>query len=195
MSAPPGVAAECFELIEDFLPTSRAHTLFATLLHGLAWTQPTIALFGVRRPIPRLEAWYGDAEARYRYSGIGHEPLPWTAELTQLRLMLSQRARAPLNCVLANLYRDGNDSSGWHSDNERELGVEPTIASLSLGATRRFALRSHDEPRERIAFDLVDGSLLVMRGASQQLWQHSIPKEPKVMQSRINLTFRYVIAP
>lgn len=183
-----------FAFEPHFLAESEARDLFARLVHALAWMQPTIALFGVRRPIPRLEAWYGDADARYRYSGIAHEPLPWTPELAALRDRLRAYAGAPFNSVLANLYRNGGDSNGWHSDDEPELGASPTIASLSLGATRRFYIKAKTGD-ERHTFELANGSLLLMSGASQQLWRHSVPKEPHVQQARINLTFRTILAP
>ncbi|MDH2910846.1 MAG: alpha-ketoglutarate-dependent dioxygenase AlkB [Candidatus Eremiobacteraeota bacterium] len=183
-----------FAFEPHFLGESEARDLFARLVHGLAWTQPTIALFGVRRPIPRLEAWYGDLDARYRYSGIAHEPMPWTPELAVLRDRLRSYAGEPFNSVLANLYRDGRDSNGWHSDDEAELGPTPTIASLSLGATRRFSIKATANG-ERHAFELSNGSLLVMSGTSQQLWRHAVPKEPQVQHARINLTFRTILAP
>ncbi len=193
MSRALAAKIEGFAFEPHFLSESEARDLFARLLHDIAWTQPTIALFGVRRPIPRLEAWYGDSDAAYRYSGIAHEPLPWTPELAALRDRVSAHAGAPFNSVLANLYRDGRDSIGWHSDDERELGPMPTIASLSLGATRRFYIKAKASG-ERHAFDLCNGSLLLMSGASQQLWRHSVPKEPHVQHARINLTFRSILA-
>jgi len=185
---------EGFAFEPHFLAESEARDLFARLVHGLAWTQPTIALFGVRRQIPRLEAWYGDLDARYRYSGIAHEPMPWTPELAGLRDRLRSYAGEPFNSVLANLYRDGRDSNGWHSDDEAELGPTPTIASISLGATRRFSIKA-TASGERHAFELSSGSLLVMSGASQQLWRHAVPKEPLVQHARINLTFRTILTP
>ncbi len=194
MSSALAAKIDGFAFEPHFLGEVEARELFARLLHDVAWTQPTISLFGVRRPIPRLEAWYGDLDARYRYSGIAHEPLPWTPELAALRDRLRAHAGAPFNSVLANLYRDGRDSNGWHSDDERELGLAPTIASISLGATRRFFIKSK-ESGERHAFDLGNGSLLLMSGASQQLWKHAIPKEPHVQHARINLTFRTILAP
>ena len=192
MSSALAAKIDGFAFEPHFLSESEARDLFARLVHGLAWTQPTISLFGVRRPIPRLEAWYGDLDARYSYSGIAHDPLPWTPELAALRDRLRARAGAPFNSVLANLYRDGRDSNGWHSDDERELGPMPTIASLSLGATRRFYIKGK-ESGERHAFDLSNGSLLLMSGASQQLWRHTVPKEPHVQHARINLTFRTIL--
>ncbi|HUY11107.1 MAG TPA: alpha-ketoglutarate-dependent dioxygenase AlkB [Candidatus Dormibacteraeota bacterium] len=194
MSSELAAKIDGFAFEPHFLAESEARDLFARLVHGLAWTQPTIALFGVRRPIPRLEAWYGDLDARYRYSGIAHEPMPWTPELAGLRDRLRSCVGEPFNSVLANLYRDGRDSNGWHSDDEAELGPTPTIASLSLGATRRFSIKA-TASGERHIFELSNGSLLVMSGASQQLWRHTVPKEPQVQHARINLTFRTILTP
>lgn len=158
----------------------------------LAWAQPQLVLFGKRVAAPRLEAWYGDPEARYRYSGLGHEPLAWTPLLAALRDRVATAAGTTFNSVLANLYRDGRDSNGWHSDDEPELGSQPTIASLSLGAPRRFRFRRKDDHRATVETLLLDGSLVLMRGRSQECWQHTIPKERDVHEPRINLTFRTV---
>lgn len=144
-------------------------------------------------PAPRLEAWYGDAGASYSYSGLAHEPLPWTPELQRLRERVEVAAGTTFNSVLANLYRDGNDSNGWHADDESELGEQPVIASLSLGAARRFLLR-HRASVERVEVVLEAGSLLLMRGKTQQCWKHSVPKQRTVHAPRINLTFRRVVA-
>ena len=149
-------------------------------------------MFGRVVPAPRLEAWYGDEGASYTYSGLAHEPLPWTHELHELRSRVESETGASFNSVLANLYRDGNDSNGWHADDEDELGAEPIIASLSFGTPRRFLLR-HRASRETVELALNPGSLLVMRGLTQQCWQHSIPKQRAVHQARINLTFRRVV--
>jgi alkylated DNA repair dioxygenase AlkB len=152
-------------------------------------------LFGRRVAAPRLEAWYGDPGARYAYSGLAHEPLPWTPLLLDLRERVVDAAGGAYNSVLANLYRDGNDSNGWHADDERELGPEPHIASLSFGAPRRFLMRHRRDPSLRLELLLAPGSLLVMRGATQQCWKHAVPKTRAVTGARINLTYRLVAAP
>ena len=121
----------------DFLTPAEADALLAQLTAGVAWEQRAIRLFGQEVPQPRLTAWYGDPAARYTYSGLTWEPQPWTPALLSLRQRLEAAAQAPFNSVLLNRYRDGRDSMGWHSDDEPELGPAPTIASLSLGATRR----------------------------------------------------------
>ncbi len=179
-----------------FLTKQQANSYFQQLKDSLAWQAEKIRLFGKEYWQPRLLAWYGDSEASYRYSGILHQPLAWTAPLQELRNLVEQASQGRFNSVLANLYRNGQDSMGWHSDDEPELGDQPLIASLSLGGTRRFALR----PRKGIAgqsqrFDLPSGSLLLMQGRTQECWQHQISKTKKQVAPRINLTFRWIYPP
>ncbi|MCQ4314292.1 alpha-ketoglutarate-dependent dioxygenase AlkB [Pseudomonas stutzeri] len=163
-------------------------------LHGLStdtpWTQPQIRLYGRQFAVPRLVAWYGDANARYRYSGVVHEPLPWTLLLNEIRERVETQVEQPLDGVLLNLYRDGQDAMGWHSDDEPELGSEPLIVSLNLGATRRFDFRRKGTNRIGHSLELEHGSLLVMRGTTQHYWQHQIARTRKVTEPRLNLTFR-----
>lgn len=163
--------------------------LLATLVDELDWEQKHLVMFGREVAEPRLSAWYGD-EA-YTYSGITLEPRPFTPTLERLKAICEHEAGTPFNSVLVNLYRNGDDSMGWHADDEPELGTEPVIASLSLGATRRFKFR-HRRTREVIEHDLTGGSLLVMSGASQSGWMHSIPKQKRVIDARVNLTFRSI---
>jgi alkylated DNA repair dioxygenase AlkB len=156
----------------------------------------TFRMFGRTVRVPRLIAWHGDPGCRYRYSGQTYEPAPWTPGLARIRALLCARTGIAWNAVLANYYRDGSDSVGWHSDDERELGPERddiAIASLSLGATRRFVMR-HRASGERRAFDLSDGSLLVMRGTTQRHWRHALPKTAARVGPRLNLTFRVIRA-
>jgi alkylated DNA repair dioxygenase AlkB len=158
--------------------------------------EDTFTIFGRRVPVPRLVAYHGDPGRAYRYSGQTYRPSAWTPRLARLRATLERRTGLSFNAVLANLYRDGRDSVGWHADDERELGPEPNdiaIASLSLGATRRFAMR-HRESGRRREFALADGSLLLMRGRTQRLWQHALPKTRTQVGPRMNLTFRQVLA-
>jgi alkylated DNA repair dioxygenase AlkB len=162
-------------------------SLFDRLREEINWEQHEITVFGRTMPIPRLTAWVGDAA--YRYSGIVNQPIPWTATLTGLRERLEQQVGAGFNSCLANLYRDGSDSMGFHSDDEPELGPEPTIASISLGARRRFVLR-HRVSGERWSWDLGAGDLLVMRNESQQNYAHAVPKTAREVGPRMNLTFR-----
>lgn len=165
----------------------------STRWHG---SRLTCQWYGKRVPIPRLNAWYGDANSEYRYSGAEFTPQPWTHALAQLRLELEAMAQSRFNSVLANCYRDGRDSVAWHSDDEPELGAEPTIASLSLGATSDFVLR-HKQSRRQVRVALYSGDLLLMTGRLQRCWQHQLPKRRLSSQSahgcRINLTYRYII--
>lgn len=150
-------------------------------------------MFGRWVDSPRLSCWIGDAGASYRYSGQSFEPHPWPDALLPLRGRLRQELGIDFNSVLANLYRDGRDAMGWHSDDEPELGPEPVIASVSLGAARRFVLRRRDDHTVRKEFRLEPGSLLVMRGNSQRDWQHALPRTAKPVGPRINLTFRRIV--
>ncbi|MBP6107708.1 MAG: alpha-ketoglutarate-dependent dioxygenase AlkB [Steroidobacteraceae bacterium] len=156
------------------------------------WQQEDIVIFGERRRVPRLVAWHGDPGTAYTYSGTAHEPLPWTPELQRLRHRVEELTAHRYNSVLLNLYRDGNDGMGWHADDEPELGREPVIASVSLGATRRFKLRHR---RSRVAastLDLAHGDLLLMAGQTQHRYVHAVPKTARPVGVRINLTFRWV---
>jgi alkylated DNA repair dioxygenase AlkB len=156
------------------------------------WLQPQISIYGRTVPVPRLVAWYGDAEARYRYSGLLHEPLPWTPLLAEIRQRVQQQVGQTLNGVLLNLYRDGQDAMGWHSDDERELGEQPLVVSLNLGAARRFDFRRKGGSRIEHSIELGHGSLLVMSGPTQHYWQHQIARSRKVSEPRLNLTFRQI---
>ena len=157
----------------------------------IEWEQHEITLFGRTVPTPRLTAWMGDAA--YAYSGVVNEPKPWPDSLAALRQRLSEELGVAFNSCLANLYRDGSDSMGFHSDDEPELGPEPTIASVSLGARRRFVLR-HRTTRERWTWDLGAGDLLVMRDESQRDYAHAVPKTTRPIGPRMNLTFRHFLS-
>ncbi len=179
--------------LPQFLAPDEASVLLGQLTASLDWQQHRLKLFGRERLTPRLCAWYGDAGARYGYSGQALEPLPWTAPLAALRQRLEAALGFTFNSVLANLYRDGADSMGWHSDDEASLGPQPVIASLSLGATRRFVLR-HRRRRDlkTLTLALEHGALLVMAGDTQRHWHHAVPKTRQPVGTRINLTFRQV---
>lgn len=170
-----------------------ADALFASLRAAIAWREEDIVLFGKRYQQPRLLAWYGESDASYRYSGKRYEPQPWITELRALRERIEELAQARFNSVLANLYRDENDSMGLHADDEPELGTRPVIASLSLGEERVFRLR-HRSRRDikSVRLPLPSGSLLIMRGDTQRNWKHEVPKERRPCGPRINLTFRSV---
>jgi alkylated DNA repair dioxygenase AlkB len=175
----------------EAFPAADAARLFALLRATLPWQQERLTIFGREHPVPRLVAWHGDPGARYRYSGVLHEPAAWTDTLLEIRARVEALSGHRYNSVLANLYRDGRDGMGWHADDEPELGRNPVIASVSLGATRRFRLR-HRGSGETRALDLTDGSLLVMAGPLQHHWQHSLAKTARAVGPRINLTFREI---
>ncbi len=167
---------------------AQADRFFAHLLEATPWRADRITVFGQERLMPRLTAWYGDFT--YTYTGLANEPAPWTPELRSIKARAEELAGKAFNGVLMNLYRTGRDSVSWHSDDERELGPEPTIASISFGATRRFQFRRKGEHRVRQSVDLHHGDVLIMRGRTQRLWQHQIPKTARPVGPRINLTFR-----
>ena len=165
--------------------------IFKDLSGELPWEARTLRMFGKEIPQPRLISWFADPGCEYSYSGISMNNNSWTPQLEELKSLCEQFAGMQFNSLLVNLYRDGNDKNSWHSDDEPELGVEPCIASLSLGATRRFKFR-HRETKEVVDCLLPSGSLVVMSGLSQKMWQHEVPKETRVTEPRINLTFRRV---
>lgn len=164
--------------------------VLAQLIADTAWRHETISVFGKRYPQPRLSAWHG--EARYAYSGLTLDPLPFTPLLGMLRTAVEAATGRPFNSVLLNYYRDGRDSMGMHSDDEPELGSDPVIASLSFGATRTFILK-HKRTRQSVKLALADGSLLLMGGAMQKNWLHGINKETRPLGPRVNLTFRNIM--
>jgi alkylated DNA repair dioxygenase AlkB len=183
------------ELLAPWLDPLTADLWFRQLLEQTPWQQPRVQLYGRQFPVPRLLAWYGDAEASYRYSGLTHQPLPWTPLLAQIRARVAETVGQALNGVLLNYYRDGQDSMGWHSDDEAELGSNPLIASLSLGGTRRFDLRRKGQSRIEHSLLLEHASLLVMRGPTQHYWQHQVAKTRGDCAPRLNLTFRLIRSP
>ncbi|WP_109483430.1 alpha-ketoglutarate-dependent dioxygenase AlkB [Paraburkholderia sp. C35] len=175
----------------DWLATDAAADVLARVVAEVAWLQDEMFTPAGRVPLPRLTAWQGEPDAVYVYSGIRNVPAAWTPAVAQLKAAVETTCGVPFNSVLLNRYRSGADSLGWHADRERELGAEPVIASVSLGATRRFDMQ-HNKTRVVQSYALKGGSLLVMRGRTQAEWRHRVPKEPKVQGERVNLTFRFV---
>jgi len=171
-----------------------ASRLFVELRGGIGWQQEEILIFGRRRLVPRLVAWHGDPGATYVYSGTEHRPRPWTPQLEAIRDRASALTGAVFNAVLLNLYRDGRDGMGWHADDEPELGRNPVIASVSLGAERRFCLRHRRHRQLKTDLPLPHGSLLCMSGTTQHHWLHALPKTSRPAGERINLTFRHIEA-
>jgi alkylated DNA repair dioxygenase AlkB len=178
-------------LHEHWLTPARAAQIFGTLLEEIDWKQRAIRIFGREVLQPRLTAWYGDAS--YTYSGVTLAPLPWTLPLSELRDQLIAEVGECFNSVLCNMYRTGADSMGLHSDDEKELGPRPVIASVSLGASRRFVLRHKRRKALPVTVELTPGSLLVMGGTAQAFWKHAVPKDPGTTGPRINLTFRRIL--
>ncbi len=181
--------------LPGWLAPAEADALQRYLHEQVRWEVHRIRMFGRWVDSPRLSSWIGDAGAHYRYSGADFVPQPWPAGLQPLRERLQQACAARFNSVLVNRYRDGGDSMGWHSDDEPELGERPLIASLSLGAPRRFLLRRRDDPARKAAFLLGHGDLLLMGGDTQRCYQHALPKTARPTGERINLTFRWIHAP
>lgn len=174
-----------------FEPADSDH-LFDRLLHDIDWQQERITLYGKTMNVPRLSAWYGDAGRDYTYSGITAHAAPWIEPLLLIKSHVEHAVHASFNSVLVNQYRDGKDSVAWHSDDEPELGQNPLIASVSLGAQRPFCLRRKDNHSEQFRLILEHGSCLLMQGRTQHHWQHQIAKTRRLVGARINLTFRQV---
>src|SRR5690606_3246063 len=178
-------------LYSGFLGPDGSRWLFERLQADTPWRQDSLRIAGKIVPVPRLQAWYGEARAHYGYSGLRLTPLPLTPPLQRLTALLQEHTGHHFNAVLLNCYRNGLDSVSWHSDDEPELGSDPVIASLSLGATRRFELRhKHKAQDGKRVLDLEDDSLLLMGPGVQRHWQHRIPKQPGSEGTRSNLTFR-----
>ncbi|GAA4422966.1 alpha-ketoglutarate-dependent dioxygenase AlkB [Pontibacter saemangeumensis] len=176
-----------------FLKQEEADAYFLRLEREISWQQESIRMFGKELPMPRLTAWYGDKA--YTYSGLYNAPKPWVPVLQELKDRVEQASGHIYNSVLLNFYRHGNDSMGWHADDEAALGDEPAIASLSLGGERRFSLKHRArQDLKPVHITLAHGSLLLMQGPTQHHWLHHIPKTKRPVQPRINLTFRRVKA-
>jgi len=183
--------------LPDWLDTRLADRYFTCLHAEIPWQQPEVTVYGQHHQIPRLQAWYGDSGATMTYSGSEFQALPWHPVLRELKSRLHHEFTETFNSVLVNLYRDGHDCVGWHADDEPELGETPTIASVSLGACREFCLKpkSNNLPNancDRARLLLSHGDLVMMSGATQRYWHHSVPRTGKVSLPRINLTFRRI---
>lgn len=183
-------------LFREFFDAERSRRLFHSLLGQTRWQQDKIRIYGKHVNLPRLTAWYGDPGMVYSYSGITMHPHTWTDCLLEIKSRVDIAAAAQFNSVLLSLYRDGNDSLSWHDDDEPELGEDPTIASVSFGETRSFQFK-HKSRKELnpVSVSLTDGSLLIMKGATQRFWVHQLPKTARIVRPRINLTFRIIHQP
>ena len=171
-----------------------ATRLLDALVNKVEWVQNTIRFYGKESLVPRLEAWYGDAGKSYAYSGIRMDPKPWIKELLEIKKAIEPLASTRFNSVLINYYRDGRDRVAWHSDDEKELGPNPVIGSVSLGAERKFKLRHKDHKQNGNYGEVIlsHGSLLIMKGETQRFWKHEIPRTARPIGKRINLTFRVI---
>lgn len=180
------------DYLPDFFCTSDADQLLIQLLNTLDWKTETLSFMGKQVTSPRLVCWYGDNGAEYRYSGVDHIPLPWTNELKAIKESIYQSHGYAFNSVLGNLYRNGQDSMGWHADKEPQLGKNPVIASVSLGAKRQFRLK-HNKSGQTVNIELEHGSVLIMSGSLQHYWRHCLPKTRLPVKPRINLTYRLIL--
>lgn len=165
---------------------------FDQLLNAVDWQQDEIRLFGKTYDQPRLTALYANNKNPYSYSGITMHPNAFDAKLLEIKLKVEAATKEKFSSCLLNLYRDGNDSNGWHADDEKELGTNPVIASVSFGAERMFHLKHKTKSDLRHKIILQNGSLLLMKGETQHHWLHQVPKTKKVVGKRINLTFRSI---
>ena len=180
-------------IYRNFFNRIESDQIFQALLSKIKWRQDKMKLYGKEFELPRLTAWYGDDGKSYTFSRIPMNPDAWTHTLLSVKSRIEEVTQAKFNSVLLNLYRSGKDGVSWHSDDEPELGKNPIIASVSFGETRRFQLRHKlDKSLDKVEITLTHGSLLIMKGSTQHLWQHQIPKTAKSLQERINLTFRII---
>ena len=177
--------------VKQFFMSKQADKYLARCKNDIEWTQESMKMYGKVVPFPRLQAWYGDPNMFYSFSGITLKPNPWNELLLDIKSSIEPFAKVSFNSVLLNRYRDGNDSMSWHSDAEKELGKNPIIASVNFGAVRKFQMK-HNITKEKIAVDLGHGDLFIMMGELQHFWKHQVPKTKKKINERINLTFRQI---
>ena len=178
----------------EFFGVHEANRYLTALIDSLPWSQDSIQIAGKRILIPRLQCWMGDPGAIYAYSGLNLTHYKWSPDVLKIRDSVQKLNSVKLNSVLINYYRDGNDSVSWHADDEKELGSDPVIVSVSFGAERKFKIKPKDKSdKRRFNFNLSHGSVLIMTDKFQQDWLHQVPKEPKIIAPRINLTFRHII--
>ncbi|UYQ93397.1 alpha-ketoglutarate-dependent dioxygenase AlkB [Chitinophaga horti] len=180
-------------LFPQLFTAAESDTFFRRLQQETAWKQEPIKMFGKEVMQPRLTAWYGDADKSYTYSGITMQPRAWNEVLTTIKTKVESAAQQVFSSALLNYYRNGQDSMGWHRDNEKQLGINPVIASVSFGAARTFKLRHYEKKAPVVSLELTHGSLLLMAGTTQHHWEHALPKTTKVQEGRINITFRKIL--
>ena len=178
--------------VPDFFNAENANFYFEKLQQEVPWKQDKIKLFGKEHFQPRLSAFFAEKNVNYAYSGLKLKPEDFSEEILQIKKSVEKISRLTFNSCLANLYRDGQDSMGWHSDDEKELGKNPVIASVSFGAERIFHLKNKTDKTLKRKISLAHGSLLLMEGATQHNWKHQLPKTKKNIGPRLNLTFRKI---
>ncbi len=171
-----------------------ARRYYEALLADVPWKNDEAVIFGKRIVTARKVAWYGDSDYAYTYSGTTKRALIWNAELLEIKAIVERLSGAKFNSCLLNLYHDGSEGMAWHSDDEKSLGRNTTIASVSFGAARKFCFK-HKRTLETASLILEDGSLLVMKDTTQTHWLHRLPKSKKITTPRINLTFRTIVPP
>jgi alkylated DNA repair dioxygenase AlkB len=174
------------------LPFDQANEYFDSLIQNIPWKNDEVVVFGKRIVTKRKTAWYGDSNYVYIYSNTIKQALPWTSELVNLKQIVENLSNTKFNSCLLNLYHNGNEGMGWHSDDEKSIEDNSTIASVSLGAERKFSFK-HKQTNKTISVLLEHGSLLLMKEATQKNWLHSLPKSSKITLPRINLTFRRMV--
>jgi alkylated DNA repair dioxygenase AlkB len=174
------------------LSFNEANGYFHSLLQNIPWKNDEVVVFGKHIVTKRKTAWYGDSNYVYIYSNTIKQALPWTGELINLKQIVEKLSNTKFNSCLLNLYHDGSEGMGWHSDDEKSIEENSTIASISFGAERKFSFK-HKQTKEIISVFLEHGSLLLMKEATQKNWLHSLPKSNKISQPRLNLTFRRMV--
>lgn len=195
LTLPSGMNSPDGEMViyQNFFEELESDRFFQELRSSINWRQDQIKIFGREVNQPRLTAWYADEGKSYKYSSITMHPDAWTPILLSIKDRIEQVLELNFNSVLLNLYRHGKDYVSWHSDDEPELGNNPTIVSVSFGATRRFQLRhKSNKDLDTVEVSLTHGSLLIMKGSTQHFWKHQVPKTSKISSERINLTFRVI---
>lgn len=176
----------------QFFSTQESDDYFTVLEQSIEWKQEPIKIFGRTLMQPRLTALYGDPDKAYSYSGIRMQPLEWTNALLKIKEKIETKSGVVFTTALLNYYRDGKDSMGWHRDNEKNLGINPVIGSVSFGSTRTFQFRKYSDKNVIRSVELTHGSFLLMKGATQHFWEHQLPKTNKQAKARINITFRVI---
>ena len=182
------------EYFENFFDLEQSQSYLKQLTNSVKWKREQIKMWGKEIVTKKRIAWYADEYKSYTYSGSTFHPVQWNEVLLEIKKQLEQRIKFKFNSVLLNEYKSGEVGMGWHSDDEKELGIDPIIASLSFGANRDFIFKHKtDKSFEKIKIHLKSGSLLIMSGSTQHYWKHSLPKRLKVREPRVNLTFRKIL--